>query len=532
MKKCPKCGTILDDSKKKCYMCGTLLNKGSNDFSDTFDTQTGSVNSSFNSVFENSDFLFNNGSNNNHDFDVPENAFFDAGMDKLNSMQYDERSGLKKGFDSVFKNGDSFKSKDDELKSAEEAEIRRKEQEDAMRLKQEEKERLAKEKQLKKEREKERLAHEKAERERAKAERESVLKAEREQRAHEKAERDAVLKKEREEKERLIKEQKAKEKAEKEESLRIERERIAKEKAEQAEALRVEKERLVLEQKEKEAETLRLKAEAAKQDELRKIEEEKMKIEKEQRLSEEKAQKERMIQQEKQAAQMKAQRDEAYNNKFLADKKNEESNKPSINWGDGLVDTSVDEYNDKINKVNKKKSLTGFFNFLSFLIFLGLVAFGYFKFVKPSLDTNKEIGDLSYVINKDFKLSNKAEDNKFYSYGESCGLRLSYGSTNDANGFVDNYFNDIKTQYSSDMNSFTERSELKINGNVWSELSVIYLEDAADLSKKENIVKYRYVSIVYDGKYYHTVFVNPNNDKKCYDMYEEFIQSMEFDEKR
>ena len=89
MKKCPKCGTILDDSKKKCYMCGTMLSKGSNDFSDTFDTQTGSVNSSFNSVFENSDFLFNNNSNNNHGFDVPDNAFFDAGMDKLNSMQYD-----------------------------------------------------------------------------------------------------------------------------------------------------------------------------------------------------------------------------------------------------------------------------------------------------------------------------------------------------------------------------------------------------------------------------------------------------------
>ena len=27
MKKCPKCGTILDDSKKTCYMCGTVLQK-------------------------------------------------------------------------------------------------------------------------------------------------------------------------------------------------------------------------------------------------------------------------------------------------------------------------------------------------------------------------------------------------------------------------------------------------------------------------------------------------------------------------
>ena len=508
MKKCPKCGTILDDSKKKCYMCGTQLSGGASNFGDTFDAQIGaSVSESSNNAFADDGFLFNN--NSEVESDSPDNAFFGMGMDSLNSMEYDERSDLKKGFDSVFKTSDSFKSKDDEQKKAEEAEIKRKQQEEAERLKREEKERLAKEKQLKKERDKERQAHEKAERQRAKAERDAALKAEREQKEKEKREQAELLRKEKEEKEKALKEQRAREA----EELRIKKEQ----ERQLIIAQNEEKKKLEIEEAQKREEEQQLK-----------------KAEKEKQLLEQKAKEkeERLRKQEEQAKQMKAKRDEAFNKKYQNNVEDIEKVKPSINWGEGLVDSSVDDYKDKVNKVKKKKSLAGLFNFLSILIFIGLVGFGYFKFIKPSMDTNKEMGRLSYTINKDFKLSNKAEDNRFYSYGESCGLRLSYGSTNDANSFVDNYFNDIKTQYESDMNSFTEKSSLKINGNTWSELSVIYLEDVEDLSKKENIVKYRYVSIVYEGKFYHTVFVNPNNDKKCYDMYEEFIQSMEFDKKR
>ena len=44
MKKCPQCGTILEDSKKKCYMCGTEFQKRLfEDFGDTFDEQIGAT---------------------------------------------------------------------------------------------------------------------------------------------------------------------------------------------------------------------------------------------------------------------------------------------------------------------------------------------------------------------------------------------------------------------------------------------------------------------------------------------------------
>ena len=53
MKKCPKCGTILDDSKKQCYMCGTNLDLVKVDL--TENRQIGAV------VTGGQDNVFNNG---------------------------------------------------------------------------------------------------------------------------------------------------------------------------------------------------------------------------------------------------------------------------------------------------------------------------------------------------------------------------------------------------------------------------------------------------------------------------------------
>ena len=44
MRKCPKCGTILDDTKKKCYMCGSDIQlKPQIDFMNGFDDQIGAT---------------------------------------------------------------------------------------------------------------------------------------------------------------------------------------------------------------------------------------------------------------------------------------------------------------------------------------------------------------------------------------------------------------------------------------------------------------------------------------------------------
>ena len=54
MKKCPKCGTILDDSKKKCYMCGTELVDSKKDVRN-FNNDIGA------SISRGQDNVFNNG---------------------------------------------------------------------------------------------------------------------------------------------------------------------------------------------------------------------------------------------------------------------------------------------------------------------------------------------------------------------------------------------------------------------------------------------------------------------------------------
>ena len=120
MKKCPKCGTILDDSKKKCYMCGTELVDSKKNVRN-FNNDIGA------SISRGQDNVFNNGediafkdkdlvrkNNGNVFFSQNSNSqnTFGNEIDKLNSMSYDNRSNLKKGFDNIFSNK-NFKSKDE-----------------------------------------------------------------------------------------------------------------------------------------------------------------------------------------------------------------------------------------------------------------------------------------------------------------------------------------------------------------------------------------------------------------------------------
>ena len=122
MKKCPKCGTILDDSKKKCYMCGCDLQKNNiTNFGDVFDTQIGAtVTKGQDNVFNNVenisakvDDVFSNNSSNNSDATFTNSSssadFYKNQMNSLNSMQYDERTALEK----IFSGDSRFRSKDE-----------------------------------------------------------------------------------------------------------------------------------------------------------------------------------------------------------------------------------------------------------------------------------------------------------------------------------------------------------------------------------------------------------------------------------
>lgn len=117
MKKCPKCGTVLDDSKKKCYMCGADLQRSSLTFGDSFDSTVGAtVSKNQGNAFSNvpqsqgptpqpnpmeqaSQQIQNVGGNvqNTNGF---ESGVFKNQMNSLNSMAYDDRSAIEKMFSS------------------------------------------------------------------------------------------------------------------------------------------------------------------------------------------------------------------------------------------------------------------------------------------------------------------------------------------------------------------------------------------------------------------------------------------------
>ena len=105
MKKCPKCGTILDDSKKQCYMCGTNLEPNKVDI--TENKSIGAIVSSQTQPkpkFGGADAEVEK---------TEKKSFFNQDKDDLNSLNAapaDKRSALQKGFDSIFGNK-KFKEK-------------------------------------------------------------------------------------------------------------------------------------------------------------------------------------------------------------------------------------------------------------------------------------------------------------------------------------------------------------------------------------------------------------------------------------
>jgi hypothetical protein len=131
MKKCPKCGTILDDSKKQCYMCGTNLDVVKVDLAEN--NQIGAfVSGGQDNVFNNGedikfkgkDVVKKNDDNAYFSHDSRSRGFFNEDLNSLNAPEPDRRSKFKKGLDSIFggkkgKSDEEAKNKKKEKKEVE-----------------------------------------------------------------------------------------------------------------------------------------------------------------------------------------------------------------------------------------------------------------------------------------------------------------------------------------------------------------------------------------------------------------------------
>ncbi len=206
--------------------------------------------------------------------------------------------------------------------------------------------------------------------------------------------------------------------------------------------------------------------------------------------------------------------------------KSNQDNRQMITWGDNLRDNY-----DSPKKKGGGLSINLILNILSFAICIGIVVFVYFKFVNPKV-TNEPVnfGGLNYVISDEFIL--KTDDNfrKYYTYGEDCSIGIVYGPTNNVDGFVENYFENIKSQYTSEQGFVTQLNEMRIDGNLWSSISVLKLqENPAAVGGYSQVTKYRFVTIVYEGNFYEIIYVNPKDDSKCSSMYDAMLQTLAFD---
>ena len=421
MKKCPKCGTILDDSKKTCYMCGTSLNQANfSRFGDMFDSQIGAtISETQDNVFseqedlnpfkedlkkkkENSSFISN---------DKVTSHYFNENLNNLNEFERDERSNLKKEWDNIF-NKEEFKSKNDAIRE-------KKEKEEAL-------------KQLEIEKERKRI------------------------------EKEAALEKKREEKEKRREEQKE----------------------------------------------LKLKQEERK----RQIEERKERIEQEKEEQKKKTQvkKDAVTEDKKEEAKVREKKE----------------TKKEINWGEYLPDKKEEQNRE----LSPKQKRTLIFNLVCILVFVALLAFVFLHFFHKNVTDTDSLGGLYYHVEKEFKLKSEDSGSRYYTYEEDCALRITYGPVTEGDTYIDNYLNGIKEQYENEKDMINQVEEIKVNDNVWRSLSILNIvEDSSTLEGYNTALRYKYVSIVHKGNFYHTVYVNPNNNKTCSTMYNDFISSLAFE---
>lgn len=213
-----------------------------------------------------------------------------------------------------------------------------------------------------------------------------------------------------------------------------------------------------------------------------------------------------------------------------SDKTNVKQEKKKINWGDNL-----EKKDNVLNKKFSKEFLKNvhldiglIVNTACFIVFMIAMLIIYNKVIKPRNAENLQFGDLVYKINDDFLLKNEYSNSRTYTYGEDCNLRITYG-TAAPDDTISKYFDETKERFSNNSDFITQESKLDINGNTWSTLEILQIEknDTA-ISGTQTRVKYRFVTMVYDGSYYRIEFINTQSDNKCSAMYDEMQASMSF----
>lgn len=204
--------------------------------------------------------------------------------------------------------------------------------------------------------------------------------------------------------------------------------------------------------------------------------------------------------------------------------------KPMINWGNNLSDNRmVSDYKDK---TGKKFSINISFvvNTVCFILFLCGLGYIYFTYIKPEKEKNVNFGGLNYTIGDDFLLKTEDTYSKYYTMGDNCSIRISYGYTNDVSSYVDDYFEQIKEDFSEEKGYTSITEDMRINNNMWNSLSIMQLEqNAAGTGGYAPNILFKYISIVYKGSFYNITYSNTRGDNTCSSEFDQLVETLAFD---
>lgn len=198
-----------------------------------------------------------------------------------------------------------------------------------------------------------------------------------------------------------------------------------------------------------------------------------------------------------------------------------------------------DEDKDIFDKYNEHKTLI---QACLLLLVLGIIGFvGYRYYVSKSADEGIQpiIGNLYYVVDDTLKQTSQSNNTLTYSKsddkGSACSITVTTDTTTTGN-HVKEFFAERKTALAPELDSNANvidkldvytysENEFILNDTTWYALNIFYKE-------KENsdptLLRYKYLSSMYDGFYYDIELVNNSNDEHCSASLDNFAKSLKF----
>lgn len=167
----------------------------------------------------------------------------------------------------------------------------------------------------------------------------------------------------------------------------------------------------------------------------------------------------------------------------------------------------------------KKTSFGKYFVMIVLLLIVVLVVI--FVILPIFKSDSNSFGNLKY-INSYFEVNQ--EDDDFLKLGnKDCEIELLMGNNSDENYYA-TYFKEVLEKIDGDYE--TKDGNITLNGARWTYLNVSYKSDNGSYS----ILKYKYLVIINNGKFYNVKLVNTNNESQCALELDNFVNSFKFNE--